>query len=118
VACASLKPVIPTPYHPCMSHSTDQPDNSQSVTQSRNPLPGKGGNVQELLMDLTDDEIVEWCAGLATQRKRLQAVGQDFGSWMLSTAQSNCYRELERRGFSVQAIDDMIRGRTVPDIPG
>ncbi len=82
---------------------------------AHNPLSGKRGYTHELLMELSDDEVIEWCADLTSQRKRYQADGQEFGSWMLSNALSVGDRELERRGYSWQTVHNAIEERICSD---
>ena len=81
----------------------------------RHRLSGKSGNTHELLMELSDDEVIEWCADIFVKRERLRAKGQEFGSWMLSNALSVGDWELGRRGYSWQAIHDAIDERIGPE---
>jgi hypothetical protein len=96
-----------------MGQSTDDtPSEHRPAEPSENPPSGMSGYTHELLMELTTDEVIEWCADISVKRERLRAVGQEFGSWMLSNALSVGDRELGRRGYSWQAIHDAIDERT------
>jgi hypothetical protein len=90
------------PETPSDAHPAEPPDN---------PPSGESRNTQEMLMELTTDEVIDWCADISVKRERLRAKGQGFGSWMLSNALSAGDRELGRRGYSWQEIHDVIEER-------
>lgn len=76
--------------------------------EPRNPLSAQSGYTHELLTELSDDQVGEYCRYWVWRAEQFRAEGRGFDAWKSSNQLSTGYREAQRRGLDVDALSSRI----------
>jgi hypothetical protein len=87
-----------------MATSSTEPGDFGFEGEPHNPISGGSGYVHELLADLSDQELAEYCRYWTWYSNELRAEGRGFGAWKSSNQLSAGYREADRRNLDTEAL--------------
>lgn len=72
--------------------------------EPHDPLSAESGYVHELLAELSDDDVAEYCRYWTWRLDRYRAEGQGFDAWKSSNQLSAGYREADRRALDTEGL--------------
>ena len=85
-----------------LSEQTCETEFVTKAIHPRNPLAERSGYVHQLLRELTDDEVGEFCEHWTARREGYRVEGKDFAAWKASNILSAGHREAERRELRLE----------------
>lgn len=97
-----------------MDRDAAEPGDLRFEGEPSNPLSDRSGYVHELLADLSDSELAEYCRYWTWRSDEYRTAGRGFDAWKSSNQLSAGYREADRRNLDTDAlrrsIDDALAG--------
>jgi len=76
--------------------------------EPHSPLAGCTGATRDMVVELTDSELAEFCRYYTWRRALYEAAGQNYGSWMLSITQSAGSSEVRARSIDTHELSNVI----------